>query len=150
MNWFRGSLIIEIVVSVTVEEINIQVSYNLSSRFDWTRIKIKKGLSFLQNFEDNEFFWTNGRLLEAEKLTLWNVPPEISFKEKMIFNHLRLKLGNLWTGIASKIMTFYQRVSDHWKREIFPFKLPSHLRRYDFRFPRYHRLKKRWFLIIYD
>ena len=73
-----------------------------------------------------------------------------SSEEKMIFNHSRLKLANLWTAVASRIMTSGQRVSDHWRRGIFPFKLPFHLPRYDFRFPRYRLLKKRWFLIIHD
>ena len=40
-------------------------------------------------------------------------------------------------------MTLDQRAKDHWKRGIFLFKLIFDLSRYDFRFSRYRRVKKR-------
>ena len=40
-------------------------------------------------------------------------------------------------------MTSYQRMSDHSKRGTFPFKMLFHSSRYDFRFPRYRRVKKK-------
>ena len=40
-------------------------------------------------------------------------------------------------------MTFYRRMNDRWNRGIFPFKTLFDLSRYDFRFPRYRRAKKK-------
>ncbi len=40
-------------------------------------------------------------------------------------------------------MTFGQRVEDRWKRDTFPFKTLFCLSRYDFRFPRYRRVKRK-------
>ena len=40
-------------------------------------------------------------------------------------------------------MTFNQRNKDHWKRGTFPFKTLFDLSRYDFRFRRYRRVKKK-------
>lgn len=59
------------------------------------------------------------------------------------FLKILLKLGKLWTVVTSKIMIFNQRARDRWKRETFIFKMPSDLFRYDFRFQRYPRVKKK-------
>ena len=40
-------------------------------------------------------------------------------------------------------MTSGQRMSDRWKRGTLPFKTLFHLSRYDFRLPRYRRVKQK-------
>ena len=104
--------------------------------------------------EDNDFRWTGERSLEARNLDLWNafpfIPtrlpvPEISSRKKVIFNRLhqtRLKLRKLWTAVTRKITTSGGRVNDRRKRGIFPFKTLFGLSRYDFRLPRYRRVKR--------
>ena len=71
-------------------------------------------------------------------------------KRKVIFNRLpqtrfqsRLKLEKLWIAITPKIMTRGQRMNDHQKRGIFTFKTLFDSSRYDFRFPRYRRVKRK-------
>lgn len=46
------------------------------------------------------------------------------------------------------MVTSYRRVKARWKREILPFKTLTHLSRYDSRFPRYHRSKKKVFFFF--
>ena len=54
-----------------------------------------------------------------------------------------LKLEKLWTAVTLKIMNFYRRVNDRWKRGTFFFKILSRLSRYDSRFSRYRRAKEK-------
>ena len=97
--------------------------------------------------------------MEARHLPLQNafwiisirlpVPEISSCKEKTIFNRLSslyqtlLKLEKIWIAITPKIVNFKRRVRDHWKRGTFLFKTLFELFRYDFRFPRYRRVKRK-------
>ena len=54
-----------------------------------------------------------------------------------------LKLEKIWTIAIPKIATSGQRMKDRWKRGTLPFKTNLRSSRYDFRFSRYHRVKKR-------
>ena len=66
-----------------------------------------------------------------------------------ISNHLPqtrlnlIKISKNLNRYNSEIITSNQRMNDHWKRRSFPFKMLPHLSQYDFRFPRYHRVKKK-------
>ena len=58
-----------------------------------------------------------------------------------------LKSEEIWTVIIPGIMGSGKPARDRWKRRILHFETLSHLYRYDFRFPRYRRLKK---TVIFD
>ena len=54
-----------------------------------------------------------------------------------------LKIGKIGIAITPRIITFNQRVSDRQKRGTLLFKTLFDLFRYDFRFPRYRRVKEK-------
>lgn len=63
-------------------------------------------------------------------------------------DRILLKLEKIWIGITSRIVTFDRWIQDRWKHDTLPFKTLFELFRYDFRFPRYYRLKKVAFQIF--
>ena len=54
-----------------------------------------------------------------------------------------LKLEKVWTAVTPKVATSGQLMKDSQKRETLPFKMLFYLFLNDFRFSRYHRVKKR-------
>ena len=54
-----------------------------------------------------------------------------------------LKSGKLWIAVTSKIIASDRWMKDHSKRGTLSFKTPFHSARYNFRLPRYPRVKKK-------
>ena len=69
----------------------------------------------------------------------WSLRRKVIFRLEIVL----LKFGKLWSAIIPKVVILGERAKDRSKRRIFLFRTHFCLSRYNFRFPRYRRVKRK-------